>query len=288
MAGTLAAIIAAAATAPPPLAGQSSDVGQLRREVFEIEASNNRTYEVHVLLPADHGDADKPIEALYYLDAWWWREIVEGTYRLLYKSTPSRVKPIALIGVSIRGDAEEWNRQRNKDYTPTSYRPSVPGVTFKTGGVVVDSAGTGGAPAFLAFLEEELIPRVEKRFNLDARRGLIGHSFGGLFVTWVSRVRPGLFNKLVAISPATYWNSYEVMSTGGDAAAGQAEPVTALVVVGGAELGGMRRSADSTAAALRQSMSSQIETQTVEGADHTTVIPAAILIGLVRLYGRGN
>lgn len=62
---------------------------------------------------------------------------------------------------------------------------------------------TGGAPRFLGFLKEELIPFVESNYRIDRNsRLLAGYSFGGLFAMYVLFHEPGLFDKYFIGSPS--------------------------------------------------------------------------------------
>jgi predicted alpha/beta superfamily hydrolase len=58
---------------------------------------------------------------------------------------------------------------------------------------------------FLSFIEKELIPAVEKNYNL-ADRILYGHSFGGGFTLYAMINRPGLFDQYIASSPTPIMN----------------------------------------------------------------------------------
>jgi len=61
--------------------------------------------------------------------------------------------------------------------------------------------GGGGADDFLRFLVEELFPVVEEKYPVRDYRVLVGHSYGGLFVSYVLSSRPGLFRAYLACSP---------------------------------------------------------------------------------------
>jgi predicted alpha/beta superfamily hydrolase len=58
---------------------------------------------------------------------------------------------------------------------------------------------------FLSFIEKELIPAIEKNYNL-AGRILFGHSFAGAFTLYAMIQRPGLFDKYIASSPTPIMN----------------------------------------------------------------------------------
>jgi predicted alpha/beta superfamily hydrolase len=83
---------------------------------------------------------------------------------------------------------------RNRDYTPPGMRQDT------------DAADgpQGEADRFLAFLQGELIPQVEREFRTTSRRVLAGNSRGGLFVVHALTARPGLFDAYVANSPALW------------------------------------------------------------------------------------
>lgn len=62
----------------------------------------------------------------------------------------------------------------------------------------------GGADAFLAHLETELLPEIDRRYRTTGARLLSGHSLGGVFVGYALAERPGLFDAGFAMSPS-YW-----------------------------------------------------------------------------------
>lgn len=83
---------------------------------------------------------------------------------------------------------------RQRDYTPPGMRQDA------------DAAGgpEGRADRFLAFLRDELIPRVERDYRTRAPRMLAGNSRGGLFVVYSLLAAPALFDARFAFSPALW------------------------------------------------------------------------------------
>ena len=65
----------------------------------------------------------------------------------------------------------------------------------------------GGAKKFLTFIEQELIPDVEKRYRTHSTRIIAGASAAGVFSLYAMQQRPGLFNAHIAYSPAVWWNA---------------------------------------------------------------------------------
>lgn len=68
---------------------------------------------------------------------------------------------------------------------------------------------SGGAEAFHGFLEEELVPLIDRSFRTHPYRMLVGHSLGGLFAIESMGRTPELFQATLALSPSLAWNQYE-------------------------------------------------------------------------------
>ena len=65
------------------------------------------------------------------------------------------------------------------DFTPW------PAPTLQGGRPFADGSVLGGAPAFLRWVEWELLPALAARFALDpAQNSVLGYSLGGLFALW--------------------------------------------------------------------------------------------------------
>jgi hypothetical protein len=66
-------------------------------------------------------------------------------------------------------------------------------------GLNVSGSGLqAGGDRFLDFLEQELLPAVDRQFRGAAPRTLLGHSSGGMLATWAAATRPG-FASVVSI-----------------------------------------------------------------------------------------
>jgi tetratricopeptide (TPR) repeat protein len=60
----------------------------------------------------------------------------------------------------------------------------------------------GGGDNFLAFLEQELIPELDKTYRTQAFRLLAGHSLGGLLATHAYMKENTLFKAFIAVDPS--------------------------------------------------------------------------------------
>ena len=106
-----------------------------------------------------------------------------------------------IIGIS---NAEN----RTRDLTPPKFIEAQSAVSSDPMAVAMtpNAVLEGGAPAFLDFIENELIPYVEANYPVTQFRTLIGHSYGGLFTLFTLAERPALFNYYLAIDPSMNWS----------------------------------------------------------------------------------
>jgi len=91
------------------------------------------------------------------------------------------------------------NTDRTRDLTP---KPSKPQGASPT---------EGGADNFLQFIEEELVPEVDKNYRTTSHRVLIGHSLGGRFALHSFVNKPDLFDGYIAISPSAQWDDQSIV-----------------------------------------------------------------------------
>ena len=65
----------------------------------------------------------------------------------------------------------------------------------------------GHSDRFIAFIEKEVQPFIEKRYKTNDSKTIIGQSLGGLLETEILFKKPFLFNKYVIVSPSLWWNN---------------------------------------------------------------------------------
>jgi predicted alpha/beta superfamily hydrolase len=99
-----------------------------------------------------------------------------------------RMRPMIVVGIE--------NTERRRDMTgPTevaSDRKIAPHV--------------GGSQAFRAFIADELMPEVRRRYRTGGGTAIIGESLAGLFIVETFLERPDLFDTYIALSPSLWWN----------------------------------------------------------------------------------
>ena len=156
-------------------------------------------YLINVHLPLTYGMNQDSYPVIYYTDAFFATETVTGTKKILEVS--GKIANTILVGISHEGDFMEFVVNRSRDLTPT-HVPQDKILVYPEA-----TPASGGADHFLAFIEHELFPLVEKEYRVDtSNRGLIGSSYGGLFAAWTMINRPELFQRYIMASPALYWD----------------------------------------------------------------------------------
>lgn len=71
---------------------------------------------------------------------------------------------------------------------------------------------TGHSDKFIAFLEKELQPFIEKNYRPNSEKTLIGQSLGGLLATEILFTKPTLFNKYIIVSPSLWWDNGSILN----------------------------------------------------------------------------
>jgi predicted alpha/beta superfamily hydrolase len=95
----------------------------------------------------------------------------------------------------------------------------------------------GGAPAFLTFIQSEVIPLIEREYRSDpSARVLAGHSGGGLFALYALFHQPDLFAGYSVASPTLDWgNKVTFAYEAAFAEARRSLPVKLYLGIGGRE-----------------------------------------------------
>ena len=166
---------------------------------------------------------------------------------------------------------------------------------------------TGGASAFMDFIERDLKPAIARDYPVNPeRQALLGHSLGGRFVLDMMLSRPGAFRDYVAMSSSFWFGGHEILpriDAFGRQRAADAPPIRLLLTVGeyeetpepGSWAASARRSSNTLEALARRGQvtharaSAQrlaalpgmlVDFREIAGEDHGTVISAAIGRGL--------
>jgi enterochelin esterase-like enzyme len=104
----------------------------------------------------------------------------------------ARIPPLVVCGVDHAGV------ERISEFTPTpDARP-----------------GAGRASEYARFVVAELLPRLSREYHVRTDAGglgLGGSSMGGLVTLWMAILFPGLFGRLIVMSPSLWWDRRVVL-----------------------------------------------------------------------------
>jgi predicted alpha/beta superfamily hydrolase len=150
---------------------------------FTIQSTSNPgTYDIKVALPENY-DVNKKYSTVYLLDG---KDNFDFVAYHCKKMSDKYAKEHVIV-VSIG-----YGHNRTMDYTPTSA-----------------PEGQGGAPAFMDFIQKQLIPRMESDFAVDTNRNgrmILGHSFGGLFAAYAFTKHNSVFGNYLMLSPSLWYD----------------------------------------------------------------------------------
>ena len=75
-----------------------------------------------------------------------------------------------------------------------------------------DYPTTGGSAKFIAFIEKELQPYIQKKYKTNTTKTIIGQSLGGLFATEALLKKPYLFDNYIIVSPSLWWDNESLLA----------------------------------------------------------------------------
>jgi predicted alpha/beta superfamily hydrolase len=245
-----------------------------------------RIYDLHVKLPPNYDSLQDVVTrypVLYLNDATYNFQVAAGITHVPMNSKTIEDVILVGIGYSHESTAEE---SRIRDYTPTR------DATWKK--------RTGGSPAYLEFLESEIIPFVEGKFRVDSkRRAYAGHSLGGLFGAFVLLNRPDLFCCYILSSPSLWYDGHVIWRFEESYSEKHEDmPASVYIAIGSLEHprrpGGspheMVQDVRNFERRLRQRKypNLRIRSSVVDGGTHETVFPTALMNGLLWHFAKNR
>ncbi|MEM6343315.1 MAG: alpha/beta hydrolase-fold protein [Bacteroidota bacterium] len=145
---------------------------------------------------------------------------------------------------------------------------------------------SGGAAAFMAFVEEEVLPLVAERYPLNGESTLIGQSLGGLMTTEFLMKKPALFSQYIIVSPSLWWNKKALVKTAKQYFKTHQEIEAKVFVSLGKEHPVMHKVADELVESIQNSGNEKLSVhyQPILTEDHATILHKAVYAGFEWLY----
>lgn len=150
---------------------------------------------ISVAFPANYRASGKNYPVLYLTDANL--SFAASTQIIRMMQFGNTLPQMLLVGIGYRTDSlSTCIRLRSRDLTPTQIlNPTMAGLP------------TGGAPLFMRFIREELIPFIGKNYRVTPEATYAGVSYGGLFGLYVLFHEPETFQNYIIGSPSIWFDN---------------------------------------------------------------------------------
>ena len=198
----LLATAACASTRPAP--ATTAPVGATTTpivigESFTIPARaiGGEVRRINVWLPPRAAGDTTRLPVLYMPDGGMQEDFLHVAGLLQVSIGNGTMRPFMLVGIE--------NTQRRRDLTGPTTNARDSTIAPKV----------GGSAAFRAFIRDELIPEVNRRWRTTGERAIVGESLAGLFVVETLLVEPALFDTYVAFDPSLWWNDARLVHESG-------------------------------------------------------------------------
>jgi predicted alpha/beta superfamily hydrolase len=151
---------------------------------------------IYISLPDGYDESVNKYPVLYLLDGDISFGIAASIAR--YLQFGNTIPELIIVGIGYGSLKKSKGNDRNRDYTISNRR---------------NRPGSGGAPKFRKFLQEELIPYIDDEFRtIPDDRTIYGYSLGGLFALYSIFTEPDLFNRYIIGSPHLAWDNFRIFS----------------------------------------------------------------------------
>ena len=229
-------------------------------------------YDIYVQPPGNYSDTSKTFPVLYVLDGQWDFSLLTAIYGQQYYD--GFVPAVIIVGITWGGTNPNYDMLRARDLTPTN---------------VGWSPQSGGAPKFLAFIKNELIPFVESKYRVTENdRTLMGSSYGGLFTLYALFHETALFHRYVLTSPSLGWDN-GITSTYEKHLADKTNqlPVSLFMAIGELEgTSGFQKFVDQVKARNYEGL--KFQTRVLEGMGHSGGKAEGYSRGLQAVFARAS
>ncbi|KAA3438596.1 alpha/beta hydrolase [Rufibacter hautae] len=180
---------------PAPKATTKPFVLGVIDEITSKELGEKRT--LNIYLPEGYNPRDTTrYPVVYLLDGSAEEDFIHVVGLFQFNNFPwiDRVPKSIIVGIA--------NMDRRRDFTyPTTLEKDQK--RYPT---------SGHSANFMAFIEKELQPYIEKKYRTNAAKTIIGQSLAGLFVTELLLKKPTLFSKYIIISPSIWWDNGTILN----------------------------------------------------------------------------
>lgn len=221
---------------------------------------------INVYVPAAYiASKDVRLPVLYMPDGGVAEDFLHVAGLVQVLSGNGGMRPFLLVGIE--------NTERRRDMTPPTDNPGDRKIATRV----------GGSAAFRAFLRDELMPEIKRRYRTTGETAIVGESLAGLFIVETFLVAPGLFDTFMAFDPSLWWNDGKVV-TGADQALRALPPAGKALYLASSSDGGLEKPIEALAAAA-QAAGARVHYERLADETHASLYHPAALRAFRRLLG---
>ncbi|MCI0713491.1 MAG: hypothetical protein L0154_25265 [Chloroflexi bacterium] len=254
----------------PALAQDGGPATLPNTETFIMESENvGDEYLIYVGLPWGYEESEADYPVLYLLDPNFLFGTVLEQSRL--NANLGGIPQVIVVGIGYNLDGSRpLQEYRGRDYIPNN-----------------DFNNAAGTDDFLAFITQELIPRIDATYRTNPdERAIMGYSFSGAFTLFAFVKATDTFNRYIAISPSMPWLPLEFIQYEHDITPSTvSRPTVLFMSAGTAE--GTTPSIQTYAGILERKEIPDLTVKTVEieDANHFSAFGIGMVRGLIAAYG---
>ncbi|MBC7774726.1 MAG: alpha/beta hydrolase [Phycisphaerae bacterium] len=236
--------------------------------LYSAELSEQRT--LNIYLPAGYSpDSAATYPVIYLLDGSVDEDFIHVVGLVQYANFPwvNTMPKSIVVGIA--------NVDRRRDFTfPTSIDADKK-----------DFPTTGGSEKFIAFLEKELQPFINRTYKTNASRTLIGQSLGGLLATEILYKKPQLFNQYIIVSPSLWWDKESLLALKPGLSVPGFQQKTKVYIAVGKEGAVMENDAKNLYRKLKAIKSKEIQVsfEFFSKEDHASIMHQAVYNAFIKL-----
>jgi predicted alpha/beta superfamily hydrolase len=241
-----------------------------RTTIRDLRAkANGIDYRLSISLPPGYATSKERYPVIYLLDSGYSFAIAHNVVEHLAER--QHLPWAIVVGIGY-GGPPQYRFHRTRDYTPTHTLKVTPGTEHQA----PFQKHSGGGPKFRDFLRGELIPLIDRTYRTTSERVLAGHSYGGLFGTWMLLTAPEVFTGYIVVSPSLWYDERMLFGLVGKG------PLRgrAYLAAGAMENAVMGTDVREMAGRLRTRGGVEVRHEVLEGETHNSIFPGAFSRGI--------
>ena len=250
-------------------AGKQSDFVLGKTDSIESRVLGEKRA-LNIYLPDGYNpDSAATYPVIYLLDGSRDEDFIHVAGIIQFLTMIDTMPKVILVGIA--------NVDRRRDYTyPTTIAEDKR-----------DFPTTGGSALFMQYIEKEVEPYINKYYNTNGERTIIGQSLGGLVATEILLKHPQLFDNYVIVSPSLWWDNESLLKAAPGYLKNNPDADKKIFIVVGTEGEVMEGDAEQLYHHISDTKRSgyMVRFTKMPEEDHLTILHNCIYKTLIKLYG---